>query len=587
MSALLVKAVMLTTAACLSAVTLPAQETSANLKQADAEYRAGVAALSKNDLPLAREDFQQVIHLAPQAEQGYSALGAVLVRMGETEKGIRNLQRALAIKPSDSSAQLNLALAYSQTGANEKALPLFGQLESAARAAGHGLPSYLLAAYARALAPTQPALAVARMQAAVESEPINAEWHDELGSLYAQRQQWQEAEKSFREAVRLNPQSAAAHFHLGVVLESEHDAGAVDELRQASQLAPADEQIAIETGKALVASGQADAAISLFKHVLSVHPDSLAAAYQLALTLQLTGDSQAALPLFENVVKGEPENADALTNLGMAYMQQQRARDAISPLQKAVALAPAMVTAHQNLAAAYIQLNQISDAIDQLHAALALAPNLPALHYNLGLAFKMQDDAGSAIPQLQAAEKLNPEGHEAPYVLGVLYMQTARYDEAARELHRSLQLQPQNGDGWATLGSVYAKLDNLPEASAALEKAIEQIPDQPDPYLTLATVLAKQGKTAEATAERRRAGELMRNNMNHQRAEVATNSANGLLQNGKVDEAIAQFREALTYDSQYSAAHIGLAAALDRKGDSFAAAAERQMAHKPLEKQLP
>lgn len=587
MSARLFKPVLFTAAVILSAAFLQAQEPTANLRQADADYRAGVAALSKNDLTLARQQFEQVVRLAPQAEQGYSALGAILVRMGETEKGIHYLQRALNIKPSDGSAQLNLALAYSQSGAAEKALPLFGKLDVAAKSSGHRLPSYVLAAYARALVATDPDAAVARMREAINSDPVNAEWHDELGSIYAQRHQWPQAQASFHEAIHLNPQLAAAHFHLGIALETQNDPGALDELKQASQLAPDDEQIAVETGKALVSSNQPAAAISIFQHILTVHPEALPATYQLALALQLTGDSRSAIPLFEKVTKTEPENADALTNLGMAYMQQQRAKDAVPPLQKAIALAPAMVTARQNLAAAYIQLNQIGDAIEQLHAALALAPELPALHYNLGLAFKMQDDAASAIPELQAAEKLNPDGHEAPYVLGVLYMQTARYEDAARELDRSLHLQPQNGDGWATLGSVYTKLDRLPEASSALQKAIEQNPDQPDPHLTLASVLAKQGNITEAAAERKRAAELMRGNMNRQRAEVATNSANSLLEGGKIDEAIAQFKEALTYDPQYSLAHSGLASALDRKGDMFAAASERRRAQDPSGKGQP
>ena len=555
---------------------LYAQEVSAALKQADADYRAGVAALARNDLAHAREDFEKVVQLAPQAEQGYSALGAVLVRIGEPEKGIRDLQKALALSPSDSSAQLNLALAYGQTGANDKALPLFDRLEIAARKSGHALPAYVLAAYARALAAARPEAAVNRMAAAIASEPDNAEWRDELGSLYAKQQKWPEAEAAFREAIRLNPQLAQAHFHLGIALESNHDSNALDELKLASQLAPADEQISLEAGKALAAFDQTTAAIDQFRQVLANDPGSLEADYQLALALQFTGNSQEAIPLFVKVVASEPANAEALTNLGMAYMQRQDAKDAVPPLQRAVKLAPAMVTAHQDLAAAYIQLNQMDDAVEQLRAALALAPNTAALHYDLGLAFKMKDDPASAIPELEAAEKLNPEGHEAPYALGMLYMQAARYEEAARELDRSLKLQAQNGDGWAALGSVYSKLDRLPEAASALQQAIAQRPGQPDPHLTLATVLVKQGKPAEAAAERKRAADLMRTNMNHQRAEVATGSANSLLQSGKVDEAIAQYKEALGYDPAYSEAHTGLASALDRKGDAFAAAEERK-----------
>jgi len=141
-----------------------------------------------------------------------------------------------------------------------------------------------------------------------------------------------------------------------------------------------------------------------------------------------------------------------------------------------------------------------------------------------------------------------------------------------------LKLQPENGDGWATLGSVYSRLDQLPEANSALREAIRQLPQQPDPHLTLATVLVKQGQTAEAAAERKRAADLMRTNMNRQRAQVASNSAKSLLESGKVDESVAQYKEALSYDPDYLEAHRGLAAALEQQGNAPEASAERQKA---------
>jgi tetratricopeptide (TPR) repeat protein len=165
-------------------------------------------------------------------------------------------------------------------------------------------------------------------------------------------------------------------------------------------------------------------------------------------------------------------------------------------------------------------------------------------------------------------------------------MQAGRYTDAARELNTSLKLRPENGDGWATLGSVDNHLDKLSEAAMALKEAIRQLPQQPDPHLTLAAVLAKQNQPAEATAERKKAADLMRVNMNHQRAEVASNSANSLLKTGKLDDAIAEFREALTYDSNYAEAHAGLAKALEQQGKVAEAAAERQKAE-ALEKASP
>jgi protein O-GlcNAc transferase len=553
------------------------QEPSAALKKADAAYRAGQAALAQRDLSSAQADFEQVVQLAPQAELGHSALGAVLVNRGHLKEGIRELEKALAIKASDSAAQTNLALAYEQIGSPEKAIPLFSRLEADAHLHGRTLPSYVLAAYAFSLAATQKTgPAITKMKAALAIEPQNAELHDELGSLYAQQKNWAQAQSEFATAIRLNSNLAAAHLHLGLAMQAQGEKDGLTELERASQLAPQNEVIAIEYGKALAASGQDEQAITVFQHVLEVDPESTAASYQLALALQRSNKVQEAISLLKKVVAAEPNNAEAMTNLGMALCQAQLAKDSVPVLQRAVALAPESVTAHQDLAAAYVQLSQFGDAVSELRQAIKLAPDQPQLHYNLGLAFKMQDDAAQAIPELQIAEKLDSSAPEAPYLLGVLYMQTGRYEDAAREMDLSLKLRPENGDGWAALGSVYDKLNKPAEATSALREAIRQLPNQPDPHLTLAAILTKQNQPAAAAAERKKAAGLMRSNMNRQRAEVATNAGNSQLRSGDVEGSVTQFRDALSYDANYPEAHMGLADALDRLGKTGEAAAERQ-----------
>jgi len=555
------------------------------MKQADTDYRAGVAALNRNDLKTAQADFVNVVKLAPSVEQGHSALGAVLVRLGRTGNGIQELEKALSMKPGDSSAQLNLALAYQQTGQAAKSLPLFSKLDSAAHAEKRPLAPSILIPYAQALvAANQFQAAASKMKEAAALDPRNAELQDELGSLYAQHQDWPNAEQAFSAALHLEPDLAMAHVHLGLTLKAEQRPGAMDELNKAYQLAPENSVVATEYGRALADAGQDEQAIPVLEQAVKDAPNSTGAAYQLGLALQRAARLDEAISLLQKVVDAEPQNAEALTNLGMALCQMQKAKDAVPILQKAVKLAAENPTAHQDLAAAFIQLNQVEDAIDQLKAALKLAPNAPQLHYNLGLAYKMQDDATDAIPELEIAEKADASAPEPPYILGVLYMQVGRYVDAARELNLSLKLRPENGDGWATLGSVYNKLDQLPDAVKALQEAIRQLPQQPDPHLTLAAVLVKQGQSGEATAERRKAADLMRANMNWKRAEVATNSANSQMKSGNVDQAIAQFREALSFDANYAEAHAGLAKALEQQGKTAEAAVERQKAE-ALEKE--
>ncbi|MGA7109452.1 MAG: tetratricopeptide repeat protein [Terracidiphilus sp.] len=560
-------------------VGMQAQEPSASLRQADADYRQGVAALNQNDLKTAQLKFEAVVRLAPAAEQGHSALGAVLIREGQLAAGTRELEKALAIQPSDSAAQMNLAMVYAESGGAAKAVPLFAKIEAAAQAERRPVSAQVLQAYARSLQATgQTQAAITQMKQAVAQESRNPEIHDALGSLYAMDRNWELAERQFTEAVTLKNDLAIAHLHLGLTLSAEQKPGSAEEWMKAYALAPREPAVTLAVGKALSDAGRDVSAVPILEHALELEPKSLAARYQLALVLQRVNRVPEAIELLKQVVEAEPKNIDALTNLGMAYAQEHEATQGIPFLKQATMLNSKDATAHQDLAAAYLQVNQVDDAIAELKIAITLMPASPQLHYDLGTAYKLQDDATDAIPELEKAEKLNPSGYEPAYVLGLLYMQVARYAEAAQQLEISLKLHPKNGDCWATLGSVYNKLDRLPEAVTALREAIQQMPDQADSHLILASVLIKQNDTADAARERKVAADLMRQHMNLQRAEVATNSGKSLLQNGKVEDAIVQFRDALTFDPNYAEAHLRLAEALEKQGKTVEAAAERAQA---------
>jgi protein O-GlcNAc transferase len=555
----------------------PGQSPSASLRQADAVYREGMAALNRNDLPAAQAKFEQVVRLAPSAEQGHAALGVVLQRAGQMAAAIAEYAKALAIKPGDTSVQLNLAEAYEQIGNPAKALPLYAKAAAAARAEKKPLAPGVLSAYARALAASgQATAAIARMKEASGQEPGNPQLRDELGTFYAQAQDWAHAEQEFAEAVRLKPDFAAAHLHLGFVFQAEHKGDAAQEWLQASRLAPQDASVALMVGTALAEADLDEQAAPILERAHELAPQSTGAAYQLALVLQRVNRLDDAIGLLKGVVEAEPKNADALINLGLALTQAHKARDAAPFLQRAIGLKPDDATAHQDLAAAYLQVNETADAIVELQAALKLAPDSPQLHYDLGAAYKIEDDAVHAIPELETAARLDSNAYEPHYLLGVLYMQEARYDEAAPHLEASLKLHSQNGDGWATLGSVYNKLDRLPEAVSALREAIKQLPDQADPHLTLAAVLVKQKQTAEAAEERKMAANLMRAHMNFQRAEVATNSGKSLMTAGKIDDAIVEFRNAIGFDPEYAEAHVELGKALEIQGKSAEAATQQQ-----------
>ena len=148
-------------------------------KQADAAFKAGYAALANNDLQAARQDFQKVVGLVPQIEEGHSALGAVLLQLNVYPAAISELTHALRLKPDDFAAQTNLAMAYAYSDRNPEAIHIFSASERSAASRGQALPVDVLPAYARSLAATgQMELAVEKMQQATALAPQDPTLHE-------------------------------------------------------------------------------------------------------------------------------------------------------------------------------------------------------------------------------------------------------------------------------------------------------------------------------------------------------------------------------------------------------------------------
>src|SRR6266478_1534779 len=191
------------------------------LRSADTAFHAGYAAEKSGDLSSARQQFEKVVQLAPDIAEGHSALGSVLVQLGQYTQAIRELTRALALKADDRSAQINLAVAYEQSGDHEKSLALFRSLD---RNAASPLSPSVVIFYIRALAGTQQTeLAIQKTQGAIAAAPENPILHDTLGSLEAQRQDWNGAVSEFKEVIsprsKLRRSALAPRPHL-------HDAAA-------------------------------------------------------------------------------------------------------------------------------------------------------------------------------------------------------------------------------------------------------------------------------------------------------------------------------------------------------------------------
>ncbi|HEY3197044.1 MAG TPA: tetratricopeptide repeat protein [Nitrospirales bacterium] len=223
-----------------------------------------------------------------------------------------------------------------------------------------------------------------------------------------------------REAIRLNPNHADAHFTLGVELYTSGDvAGGIVELREAVRLKP---------------------------H----HAD---ARYHLAKALLIQRDALTLTEKNRGAGSGEPVLAEAYVELGKSLIAAGNFTEAVMELREAIRLEPSFVEAHASLAFALFNMGDIDSAIEEYQTALRLQPETGQARLNLATALMAKHDWAAARTQLQEALRLQPDLIQAQYNLGVVaytmgdvagaiaaYRKALRIDAAYAEAHYNLGL---------------------------------------------------------------------------------------------------------------------------------------------------
>jgi len=579
------------------------------LKQADAAFHEGYAALQAGKLEQARAKFAQAARLAPQIPEGHEALGEVLIELGKPAEAVPELEAALHLKPGDQGIESNLAFAFAKSGDAGNAVAQFSAAYQASQQqGGQPVDANFCQAYARALAATgKPDEAIRMFQAALERGAASASVFDAIGSLYAQSGNWTQAQPQFEHALSIDGSYLPARIHLGIVQRQQNELdAALASLLTAVTADPGNALALSEYGRTLEAAGKDEAATPYLEQATKLNPDLPGAQNELAMVLQRQGREQEAIPWFQQAIQRDPHSASTLTNLGLALTLIGKAKEGLVHFQQAMAAAPPDATLYKDQGVAHVQLSAFDEAIADFQAALALDPNDPQLHYDLGMAYKLKDRVNDAIAELTRAGQMDPTLQDPPYTLGILYMQTGKLDEAVVELKKAVALRPDNGDAWAILGSTLKQDSRLDEARDALEKAIPLLPGQPGPLVTLAAVLAEQAgadadaaAAAEAAGDQQKAGQLRaqgkelraqvtelrrqgadlaRGAVSRQKANFAMNAGNQLLLKGQIADAVARYQEAIAADPTDAEPHTQLAIAYDRQGRAEDAAAERAKA---------
>jgi protein O-mannosyl-transferase len=214
---------------------------------------------------------------------------------------------------------------------------------------------------------------------------------------------------------------------------------AVDDLKQAVQLDPANVDAHYNLGNVLMQLNRFPEAISVFETALKLHPSDSRTHNNLGLTLSKAGRTNDAMKHWQEAIRIQPDNIEARNNLGAALLALGKPQEAIEQFRSAVASQPHEVRSLSNLANTLADAGYRDEAIQHFEKALSLDPNSAKAH--TGLAIVLQ--------------------------------QIGRNSEAVEHYREAVRIQPDFIEVYAKLAQTFATMNRSNDAIAAAEKGIQ------------------------------------------------------------------------------------------------------------------
>ena len=184
-------------------------------------------------------------------------------------------------------------------------------------------------------------------------------------------------------------------------------------------------------------------------------------------------------------------------------------------------------------------------------------------HYMLGLSAWKTGDHTRALEAFDAALRIEPTHRKSLLNSARVLLETSRPKDALTRVQQALAIEPLSSEGLRLLGRSYYELGQIDQAIDAYERAIAI--DDRDTWAmnNLGFIYIQQGRSEDALLSLARAVELRSNVPVFQ-----NNFGTALERAGHLVPAKQAYEAALTADSTYSKAAVGLARVTAQGGES-------------------
>ena len=336
----------------------------------------------------------------------------------------------------------------------------------------------------------------------LQTQPQNSEalnFYTKLGNVLRESGQFNDAINCFRKVLAANPQDANVYNDLGIVFcyQNQHP-NAIECFQQALSLNPNDVNAHYNLGIVFKEQGQFEQAIDCYQKALALKPNYVEAHNNLGMVFYQQSQLTKAIECYQQALVHQPHYAEAHNNLGVVLRNQQKWPEAIHCFQQALTFKPNYAEAYNNLGDTLRKCERLAEAIELLKQAIVLNPNYAKAHYNLGCAYQQQGQLNAAIHCLQTSIALNPSDVEAYNDLGLLLREQKQPHQAIEKFKHALNIKPNYAIAHYNLGNIFQDLLQFDEAIACYQQVIALQADFAEAYNNLGIAYKDQALIPEA-----------------------------------------------------------------------------------------
>ncbi len=317
--------------------------------------QAGIEADKQRNVAVAIVEFRKVTELDPALPAGFVNLGQAYMENHDYTNAVPALKHALQLDPNLAPAHLLLGYALLAQGYAAQAIP---HLQKVKEQGALGIAQIETGDLPEAVKNLQAALAKRpddpdllyycgrasgllskqSIDTLLASYPDSSRAHQALAENYYVLRQMPQAEKEYKEALRLRPDTPHLHLELGLVYAGASQwEQAEQEFRAETQLQPGNAEASYRLGDALLQQGKAQEARVALERADRLKPEMPETLYALGKAASLSGDPAGAEKAWLKVISIEKESsiaAQAHFELAGLYRKQGKAAEAEREMQE-------------------------------------------------------------------------------------------------------------------------------------------------------------------------------------------------------------------------------------------------------------